>query len=94
MPRPPGPHNARDSRVLAVRVPNEVADALEAKAGGPEGLPEFLRRALHAAALGKLGWALDPAQAAGYDEGKRQGWAHANRVFREALQKAAAELKR
>ena len=67
---------------------------IEAKAGGPEGLPEFLRRALHATAFGKLDFALGAAQAAGYEEGKRQGWAHANTVFRKALQQAAAELKR
>jgi hypothetical protein len=80
--------------VLAVRVPNVVAEALEIKAGGPEALPEFLRRALYAAASSKLNVTRSGAQLEGYDEGKRQGWAHANRVFREALQKAAAELKR
>ena len=94
MPRPRGGrHTLEKSTVLAVRVPNEVAEALLTAAGSEDALPEYLRHVLHAAAFGKLDFALGPVQAAGYNEGKRQGWAHANAVFRKALGAAVAELK-
>jgi hypothetical protein len=33
------------------------------------------------------------AQLAGFEEGRKQGWAHANQVFREALNIALGKLK-
>lgn len=79
---------------VATRLPNDLYQAALAAAGGKEGLTEWFRRVVHAAVHGKLSYALGPAQAAGYEEGKRQGWAHANKVFREALKVAADELNR
>jgi hypothetical protein len=89
-----GPHNERDSIVLGVRVPNELAEKIYTAAGAREGsqLAEWMRRALQAA-LGKAAGS-SPAIVQGYEEGKRQGWSHANKLFREALGVAAAKLKK
>jgi hypothetical protein len=91
MPRPPGPNNRRDSTVLAVRVPNKVADAVYTLAGS-RNAAEWLRLTIQQA-LNKTPLAPGTATTAGYIEGKRQGWAHANKVFREALDVAAEKLK-
>lgn len=98
MPRPPGPHNERDSQPLAVRVPNELYDRIVAACGGAEtfkaNFPAWARRAFSAAVGSPRGGTLGGAQLDGFEEGRRQGWAHANRVFREALERAAKELKK
>ena len=97
MPRPPGPHNARDSQPLAVRVPNELYARIVKACGGEAAFkgnfPAWARRAFAAAAGSPRGGNLGDAQLEGFEEGHRQGWAHANRVFREALQGALAKLK-
>ncbi len=81
MPRPRGPHSTDVSRALAVRVPVGLAEELFRVAGADSGpqLAEFLRNTLRGAA----GHPLDFD--AGYEEGKMQGWADANRQFRAAL---------
>jgi len=98
MPRPPGPHNERDSRPLAVRVPLELYERIVAACGGPEtftlNFPAWARRAFSAAAGAPRGGNLSDAQLSGFEEGRRQGWAHANKVFRAALERAAKELKK
>ena len=74
-----------------MRVPNELAEAVTKAAQGI-GTPEWLRQAIQRA-LGAPPLAVGSAQAAGFEAGKRQGWAHANKVFRDALGVAAKELK-
>ena len=97
MPRPPGPNNKRDSLPLAVRVPLELYDRIVAACGGEEAFtanfPAWARRAFSAAVGAPRGGNLGDAQLSGFEEGRRQGWAHANQVFREALSKAAEKLK-
>ena len=94
MARPQGGlHNERNSTVLAVRIPNALAEAVKADAATkgmnlPEWHRQVIEQALHREPKG-----VGSAQVAGYDEGKRQGWAHANAAFREALKVAAATLK-
>jgi len=92
MPRKPGPHNERDSKVLAFRVPNEVAEAVLVASGGEAGKAEWLRLAVRQA-LTKVPLGAGTAQALGFAEGKKQGWAFANAAFREALNVAAEKLK-
>lgn len=98
MPRPPGPHNARDSQPVGVRIPNELYERIYETCGGtPEAFnanfPAWARRAFTAALGAPLAGTLGGAQLEGFEEGKRQGWAQANRVFREALQTAVVKLK-
>jgi len=98
MPRPPGPHNERDSRPLAVRVPLELYDRIVKACGGEEAFkqnfPAWARRAFAAAVGSPRGGNLGDAQLSGFEEGRRQGWAHGNQVFRAALERAAKELKK
>jgi hypothetical protein len=87
-----------------VRVPNELYEAILEAAGIPiiddkvdedafkRLFPEWARGAFRVAA-GKSFKTLATAQLGGYEEGKRQGWAHANKVFRDALGVAAKQLK-
>lgn len=79
--------------VLSVRVPISVAQALHAAAGGQEHWTEWVTRLLQQALRGGQLPGPGTAQAEGFAEGKRQGWAFANKVFREALAEAAARLK-
>lgn len=94
MPRPPGPHNQRDSRTLAVRVPNTLAEAIYKAAGGEAGFPSWARRVFEAAAHAELAGptSLNENIRVGWEEGRRAGWAKANQVFREALKDATAAL--
>jgi hypothetical protein len=104
MPRPTGPQSAGRSHSLAVRVPDELYGAILEAAGIPiindavdeeafkRLFPEWARSAFRSAA-GRDFKTLSTAQLGGYEEGKRQGWAHANKVFREALGVAAEKLK-
>jgi hypothetical protein len=79
----------RKTVVLSLRVPIPMAEAIRAKVGDGDGaMTEWLTRALQQALAGRpLG------MAEGFAEGKRQGWAHSNKVFREALKVAAEKLK-
>lgn len=99
MPRPPGPHNERDSYPVGVRVPKELYKCIFEACGGTResfqaNFPTWARRAFAAAAGSPRGGNLGDAQLSGFEEGRRQGWAHGNRVFRAALERAAKELKR
>lgn len=78
------------SRVYGVRVSEELAAAIDA-AAGPQPA-EWFRKVL-AAAVGQSPHTKSDAVMEGFEEGKRQGWAHANAVFREALGVAAKKLK-
>jgi hypothetical protein len=92
--RPPGGQLTADtSRPFAVRLPAAVADALDALIpGGHDNFAPWARQ--HFAELVGMGpRSKGAAMAEGFEEGKRQGWAHANKVFREALGSAAAKLK-
>jgi len=82
----------RDTVVLGLRVPIATADAVYAKAGGKERFPELFRSILQAI-VGGHAPSRGAAQLEGFEEGKRQGWAHANKVFREALNIALGKLK-
>jgi hypothetical protein len=86
-----GPHNERNSTVLSIRVPNELAEAIYTAAGAREGsqLAAWLRWALQTG----LGKPMPPAMVRGFEEGRRQGWVHANKIFHEALKVAAEKLK-
>ena len=81
------------SRPFAVRLPAAVADALDALIpGGHANFAPWARQ--HFAELVGMGPRnKGAAMAEGFEEGKRQGWAHANKVFREALQAAAERLR-
>jgi hypothetical protein len=104
MPRPAGPYSEGKSRPLAVRVPDDLYQAILEAAGVPivdgepdedafkQRFPEWARGVFRAA-TGKGFKTLSGAQLQGYEEGKRQGWARANAAFREALGVAAAKLK-
>lgn len=105
MPRPAGPQSAGRSHSLAVRVPDELYTSILEAAGIPvdadgnadeeafkRSFPEWARNAFRGAS-GKGFKTLSSAQLGGYEEGKRQGWAHANKVFREALGVAAEKLR-
>jgi hypothetical protein len=97
MPRPRGgSHNKRNSTVLGVRLPNEEATAIYAAAGADHGslLAEWLRLAIAQALRKGVELGAGGAQMAGYEEGKAQGWAHANKVFREALVMAVTKLQK
>jgi hypothetical protein len=80
-----------------VRVPRElyncIVDACGGEAAFKAAFPTWARRAFSAAVGAPRGGNLGDAQLSGFEEGRRQGWAHANAVFRQALQRAAAELK-
>ena len=98
MSRKPGPHSVRDSITIALRIPKAMHEGI-CKACGISSLedwkkifPEWGRNALRAA-VSKGKTTLAGAQLDGYDEGWKAGWAHANRVFREALTKALGKLK-
>jgi hypothetical protein len=78
----------RNTVVLGLRVPIATAEAIYAAAGGKERFTEWASRAFQQHLTG-----LPLGIAAGFEEGKRQGWAHANKVFREALGVAAERLK-
>ena len=104
MPRPAGPHSEGKSRPLAVRVPDDLYQAILEAAGVPiingepdedafkQRFPEWARGVFRTA-TGKSFKTLGAAQLGGYEEGRRQGWAHANAAFREALKVAAEQLK-
>jgi hypothetical protein len=78
----------RNTVVLALRVPIATAEAIYAAAGGKERFAEWASRTFQQHLTDKpLG------MTAGFEEGKRQGWAHANMVFREALKVAVEKLK-
>jgi hypothetical protein len=99
MPRPPGPLNERDSYPVGVRIPKALYERIFAACGGTaelftQNFPAWARRAFSAAVGAPRGGNLGDAQLSGFEEGRRQGWAHANRVFREALERAAKELKK
>ena len=80
------------STVVTFRVPNALlAQALTA-AGGTKALLGEWARALFAAAVAGKAPGTGTLQAQGYEEGKRQGWTHANAVFREALREATSKL--
>jgi hypothetical protein len=83
----------RDTWILAVRVPIPFAKRVYDAAGGQDRFAEWARVLFEAAVAGK---APGPGalQAQGYQEGRRQGWSYANRVFRAALEQAAAELRK
>lgn len=78
--------SADSSIVLAVRVPIALARQVHADAGADRGplLAEHLRNRLRQS----VGVSIDFA--AGYEEGKMQGWADANESFRKALKGARA----
>jgi len=80
------------STVVTFRVPNDLLARTLTVAGGKEHLAEWARALFQAAVAGKAP-GLGTLQAQGYEEGKRQGWAHANKVFREALGVAVEKLK-
>jgi hypothetical protein len=83
MPRASGPHNERDSTVVAVRVPNEMLQAAVASCGGDRsGLSAWLRNVIRYACQTPIDYG------AGYDEGYRAGWNAANTKFKAALRKA------
>jgi hypothetical protein len=97
MARPQGGRfNRRDSTVLSVRLPKALADDVYTAAGSRKGsaLAEWLRLAVMQALRGGSPLGRGAATAAGYEEGKRQGWAHANAIFRDALGRAAEALKK
>ena len=78
----------RNTVVLALRVPGTTAEAIYTAAGGKERFAEWASRAFQQYLTDKpLGMTV------GFEEGKRQGWAHANTVFREALKVAVEKLK-
>ena len=81
MPRRPGPYGARDSAPLAVRVPNDLVNAIYNACGGPERFPEWARNVFRRA----VGVPLDTK--AGYAEGYMSGWREANEKFKAALKK-------
>jgi hypothetical protein len=87
-----GVYTDEKSKPIAFRLPNELIAAAIERAEGIENLNawarEVIRRELQGPPQG-----LAAAQRQGFDEGKRQGWAHANAVFRKALGVAVAELK-
>jgi hypothetical protein len=82
---------ADESRSYAFRLPNALADAFEQLLAG-QSVGEWAR--IHIAGLvGKGPRTKSDALLAGYDEGKRQGWAAANAAFRKALEETAEKLK-
>jgi hypothetical protein len=91
-----GSYTERDSVVLGFRIPLTVAEDIYRAAGADKGsaLAEWLRLAVQQALHRGMPLGRGGALAAGYEEGKRQGWAHANTIFREALGVAAAKLKK
>jgi hypothetical protein len=104
MSRKPGPQSVNASHPVSLRLPNDLYEAVCAAAGIPliDGeadkeafkrlFPEWGRNALRAA-TGRGARTPTEAMTEGFAEGKRQGWAHANAVFREALGVAAKKLK-
>jgi len=94
MPRPRGGlYNERSSVVLALRVPNELAEKVYTAAGGQEHFAEWAR-ALFAAAVAGKAPGVGTLQAQGYQEGRRQGWAHGNALFLKVVTQVAAELRK
>jgi hypothetical protein len=80
------------STVVTFRVPNALLAQIHTLAGGKTMLGEWARQLFLAAVAGKAA-GLGTLQAQGYEEGKRQGWAHANSVYRAALRDAVERLK-
>lgn len=85
MPRPPGAQSRDSSTTIAVRLPNNLAEAAREAAGGQEGLSAWLRELVRAATAD--GGAGD----ADRSEGWKAGWTAANRQFRRALQNVLDE---
>ena len=78
--------------MVTFRVPYDLLERVHALAGGKAHLGEWARQLFLAAVAGKAA-GLGTLQAQGYEEGKRQGWARSNAVFREALRDAVERLK-
>jgi hypothetical protein len=83
----------RDTVVLAVRVSIPFAEKVYARAGGKDQFAIWMHALLEAAVLGRAP-GLGSLQTQGFQTGLRQGWAHANTIFREALGAAAVKLKK
>lgn len=77
------PRQAKDRTtvVLAVRVPESLAEAAYARCGGKSALAEWLRNLI------RHGCGIKIDAVAGYDEGFRSGWSEANKKFRDAIKK-------
>ncbi len=82
MPRRPGSFSRAGSTVIAVRVPNDLAEAAYARCGGKESFAQWMRDVIRYACSKPLD------RDAGYQEGFAAGWSDANRKFRSALQGA------
>jgi hypothetical protein len=99
MPRPPGPHNKRDSQPLAVRVPNALYEAIFQACGAVDEVsfkarfPEWARNVFRAATGNPLGSSLSGVQLEAWQEGIRKGWTHFNQTLRGALKAVSAKLK-
>jgi len=80
-PRPRGPHGREQSTAIAVRVPNQLHALMQEAAGAEKGpqMAEWLRNVLRRAVHIPLDYA------AGYEEGKMQGWADAQGSMKVAL---------
>jgi len=87
-----GEYTGERSTPIAFRLPNELVDAAVERAGGREAISEWARGIIRRELAGRP-QGLSEAQLQGYEEGKRQGWAHANRAFREALRVAVEKLQ-
>jgi hypothetical protein len=80
------------STVVTFRVPNALLAQIHVLAGSKTHLGEWARALFQAAVAGTAA-GVGTLQAQGYEEGKRQGWAHANSVYRAALKVAVEKLK-
>jgi hypothetical protein len=85
----------RDTVVLAVRMPKDLANAVKQVClGSGKTFSALTIDALQAVVSGRLGSAtFAGATRAGWDEGRRAGWHAANTTFHEALAAASAKLK-
>lgn len=70
----------------AVRLPNDLDDAVMAACGGPEEFAEWARNVFRRA----VGVPLDFK--AGYREGRAKGWAEASAEFKAAMVKTAKAI--
>jgi hypothetical protein len=70
----------------AVRLPNDLDDAVMAACGGPEEFGEWARNVFRVAVGRKLNFE------AGYKEGRMKGWSEASTEFKAAITKTKAAI--
>ena len=91
MSRPAKPRAS--GNVHAIRISDDLYDAIVADAGGPDGFAAWIREMARERLGRRATLGASERRGGSRDEGWRAGWAAANATFRHALKAALSELK-